>query len=280
MKQCLIYVRLIRPVHWLKNVLIFVPIFFGKHLFHIPTVLLGTEGFFLFSCVASGIYILNDFHDRNRDRLHPQKIHRPIAAGLVSCKTAVALSVILIIGGTTAGFVINSRFGLILLVYSLINEAYSLKLKHITPLDVFCVALGYFLRILAGSAISGIEVSRWLFLTSFFVALFIALTKRLGELNLCQNTSHRPVLQTYSPSYVLAASAISASASLVTFGLYCIEKGAFLVYTIILAAYGLMRYLLLVMNREGSEPIQLFLKDTQLQVVTLVFLTVMGWIIY
>ncbi len=276
----LAYLRLLRPVHWFKNVLLFVPIFFGKQLFHIPTLSLGVKGFFLFSCVASGIYILNDFHDRNRDKYHPQKALRPIASGLVSPGTAVVISLILIITGTALGFVINRQFGLILIVYSIINEAYSLKLKHITLLDVFCVALGYFLRILGGSAISGIEVSRWLFLTSFFVALFISLGKRLGELNLYSDISHRPALKSYSSYYIIAVSAVSASASLVTFGLYCIEKGTFPVYTTILAAYGLFRYLLLVMNREGSEPIQLFIKDVQLQLVTLIFILVMGWAIY
>ncbi|MEJ5301459.1 MAG: decaprenyl-phosphate phosphoribosyltransferase [Thermodesulforhabdaceae bacterium] len=275
------YVKLIRPVHWIKNGLVFAPIFFGKKLFVWQTFLCGIKAFALFSLVASGIYILNDLHDRHRDKYHPQKANRPLASGAVSTSTALFMSGILLISGVGLGFAFNKQLAVLIVVYILLSEAYSLKLKHIAPLDAICVAMGYLLRILAGSVASGIETSRWLFLTSFFVALFIALAKRLGELNIEDNTSHRPVLQSYSSGYLLAATSATASASLVTFALYTVEKGHHdLVYAVIPASYGILRYLLTITTRKGSEPIQIFLKDPQLQVATFVLLTVMGWIIY
>ncbi|MCX7823767.1 MAG: UbiA family prenyltransferase [Syntrophobacterales bacterium] len=274
------YLRLLRLSHWLKNCLIFVPIFFGKKIFHEPTLVSGIKGFLYFSLVASGIYILNDYHDRKRDRYHPEKALRPIAAGIVSVPIALSMAVGLLFSGLTLGFMANIHFGIILVVYILLSETYSLKLKHIAPLDVMCIATGYLLRILGGSTISGIEVSRWLFLAGFFVALFISLTKRLGELQLEQNYSHRITLSVYSADYILTASAISASAALVTFGLYSLERGGKFIYAVIPASYGLLRYLLVVTNRKGSEPIQIFLKDTQLQIVSFIFLVIIGWVIY
>lgn len=274
------YLKLLRVSHWLKNFLVFIPIFFGKKIFHEASVICGIKAFLLFSMVTSGTYILNDFHDRERDRYHPKKASRPIAAGTVSIPVVISLAIALIVGGSILGFFTNLYFGFVIAGYILLSEAYSLKLKHLAPLDVMCVSTGYLLRILGGSVISGIEVSRWLFLASFFVTLFISLAKRLGELHLGGNVSHRPTLSIYSANYLIAACAISASSALVTFGLYSIEKGGKFVYAVIPASYGLLRYLLIVMDRKSSEPIQIFLEDPQLQIVSFAFIAIIAWIVY
>lgn len=279
-QRLLPYIKLIRPIHWIKNGLVFAPIFFGKKLFVWQAFLCGVKGFLLFSFVASGIYILNDFHDRRRDKYHPQKANRPLASGAVSVPIALSMSALFLATGIGLGFFYSKRLGILFLVYACMSEAYSLKLKHIAPLDAICVAIGYLLRILAGATIAEIEVSRWLFMTGFFVALFIALAKRLGELSIEGNSSHRPALESYSYSYLLAATSTAAGASLVTFALYTVEKGQGLVYAVIPASYGILRYLLIIANRKGAEPIQLFLKDHQIQFAAFILLALMGWIIY
>lgn len=176
------FFQLLRVKHWVKNLFLFIPVFFAGDIFvykNYPSLLLG---FIAFCLVASAVYILNDFKDIEVDRKHPSKKERPLASGAVALKEGFILFILLLILSCGVAFYINTYFLIIVLTYFGLNIAYSLGLKHISILDILILAFGFVLRVIGGGLIVGVSVSEWLIIMVFLLAVFLGLAKRRDDI--------------------------------------------------------------------------------------------------
>ncbi len=257
---------LLRIHHWFKNILIFaVPFFAGQLL---QPKILGTTllAFISFSLAASAMYIFNDLMDVELDRQHPSKKHRLLAQGKVTKGEGVKLAVSLTIPSLLLAFFLPRKFLFILILYIAFSSIYSLGLKKVILLDIFLVAIGYLLRVLAGEGATGIPASSWLLITVFLMALLISLGKRRVELSTLglEASNHRPTLTNYSLDFLDQALLLTSASALITYVLYTVERGQGLAFTAIPAIYGILRYLQLLREDKGSDPIKTFFKDPHL----------------
>jgi len=170
-----------RPLQWSKNLFVLAALPFSKLLFDPVSVSRGLVAFLVFSLAASAVYLGNDVADRDRDRLHPVKSKRPIAAGTLKVPAAVVASGLLGLGSLGGALTLGARFTAILVLYLAINTLYSSGLKHLVILDVMAISLGFVLRVEAGATAIQVEVSTWLLLCTIFVSLFLAASKRVGN---------------------------------------------------------------------------------------------------
>jgi len=276
------WIRLIRLKHWIKNLLVFAPAFFAGKITNHSVLTLNCFCFISFCLGASGLYIINDICDLKHDRLHPQKKNRPLTSGEIGLKPALVVAIVFFIGSITLAVKIAPDFTYILLVYICLNLIYSFGLKHIGLLDVFCVSIGYLLRIIAGGIATDISVSPWLFMSAFFLALFITFGKRLNEIKVLKITASasRPSLNHYDEEYLMVCLSMAGGAALVMYALYTVEKGGSLIYTVIPAGYGIFRYCLLILKGKKGEPLEVFSDDVQLWLVSCLFLVQIVWVIY
>lgn len=259
----LVLIRLCRPTQWLKNLMIFFPPFLSGALFDNDFMARGIPAFVVFCLVSSSGYILNDLVDREKDRLHPRKMSRPLPSGALSTKAAAALAVLLLFAGLNLAVIATPyRFLLYLLMYLLVTTLYSLKVKEIPLLDVFLVATGFLIRLLAGGEAFAVTVSDWLFLTVFFLALFLSTGKRLTEkCNLGNDAElHRKSLAGYPDGFLDGAMYLTGGSVLVTYSMYTISRGQ-LLYTVPLCCFGLLRYILRIKSGETGDPTESLLKD-------------------
>lgn len=271
------YLKLLRPHQWVKSGFVFVGLLFG-HAWHdallVRSVLLAAAAFAL---AASAVYVLNDFTDRARDREHPEKRRRPLAAGLVSPQEALLLAGVCMLLALTLAFASAPAVLLIVAGYILLNVAYSLKLKHIVLLDVFVIAAGFMLRILAGTLGVGIAPSHWLLLCGLMLTLFLGFAKRRAELKALKalegrGNRHRKVLDDYDPQLLDQLIAICAANTIVSYSLYTVSAEtlamhgtAHLIYSVPFVAYGIFRYLFLLHRRAGGgDPATVLLRDGHL----------------
>src|SRR5690606_33315639 len=177
------YFGLIRIHQWIKNLFVFLPVFFSGQLFNKQQIFLSGIAFLLFSFTASAIYILNDYRDIELDKLHPEKKNRPLANGSVRKSTAILIFLLLIMAASMLMiFYANYKVISVVVLYFFMNVGYSLGLKHIAIIDVFIISIGFLLRVLAGGFITGIPITDWTILLTFSLALILALGKRRGEI--------------------------------------------------------------------------------------------------
>jgi 4-hydroxybenzoate polyprenyltransferase len=274
-------VRALRPQQWIKNGFVFLGMVFSgdwRDFGMLWRVLLAAMAFCLLS---SAVYLFNDLLDREQDRLHPVKRLRPIAAGLVTPKLAGGLIALLSGGGLWLGYLVSPACALILLAYLAQNLAYSKGLKRVVLLDVFIIALGFMLRILAGTWGVGIAPSNWLLLCGLLLTLFIGFGKRWAELAdvADQPGSFRPVLVNYNRELLNQFTGICAGGAIVTYGLYTLDPSTValhqtsnLIYTMPLVIYGIFRYLYLIHSGAGGDPSKLVVKDLHIAVTVLLWL--------
>ena len=266
--------ELLRTRHWFKNILVFsVPLFAGQ-LFQARILGASFLAFFAFSLAASAMYIFNDIMDMDLDKEHPSKSHRPLAQGKVTRTEGARLALLLITAALLMSLFLPGNFLMILVLYVLIIGIYSLGLKRVTLLDTFLIATGYILRVLAGQGATGIPASPWLLTTVFLMALLISLGKRRVELELLglQAHNHRPTLCNYTPGFLDNAILLTSTSTLITYILYTVERGQGLVFTTLPAAYGVLRYLQLLKEKRGGDPIETFFKDPHLLISGIILL--------
>ncbi len=253
--------RALRPRQWTKNFFIFAGLVFSQHLIDAVQVL-AVLGAFVVFCMASGcIYLFNDLVDLQRDRLHPLKSQRPLASGRLAVGVARwALAGLL---GLTVGlgYLLGLPFLTVILTYLAIQILYSLLLKRIVILDVFCIAAGFVLRVLAGAVVIQVDVSRWLVVCTLMVSLFLGLAKRRHELTLAGEdaTSHREVLAEYSPGLLDQLISVVTAATVLSYTLYTVDPETVakfgtgnLVLTVPFVLYGVFRYLYLIHMKGGG----------------------------
>jgi decaprenyl-phosphate phosphoribosyltransferase len=254
-------VTLLRPEQWTKNLFIVAPLFFTPPALSLASAAMVAAGVLSFSLLASAIYIVNDYLDREADRNHPTKARRPLAAGTVSVSVALALLILLLAGGFLLALWLSPAFAAVGAAYVAMNLAYSLRLKHVAIVDVLIIALSFVLRVLAGNVLIEVEPSAWILIVSGLLALFLALAKRRDDLVKSLNGEHRRSLAGYSQSFLDTAVAVVLGALLVTYMIYTTDRQVMaelgterLVYTVLFLIAGVLRYLqiTLVENRSGS----------------------------
>ncbi len=283
-------VRLLRPRHWIKNAFIFLPGTFGGRMLQLESLYTALLTFLSFSLLASSVYVLNDWTDRQEDRLHPLKRRRPIAAGLVSGPLALALGVSVLAGAAALAAFCGPAVLALEGVYLALNVAYSMGLKRAVILDVFAIAAGFVIRVWIGAAALDVAASHWLILCTFFLALFLGFGKRENELRLPEgaSTGHRAVLRDYSFELISQLNLVVLGATLLCYALYTVAPETVarfhtdrLVYSVPFVAYGLMRYLyLLRLKAEGGSPTDLLLRDRPLAACIVLWLVYCVAIVY
>jgi 4-hydroxybenzoate polyprenyltransferase len=274
---------------WIKNTFVLIPLVFDRQLFSIEPLIRTTIGFFLFCLVSSSVYLINDMMDVEADRKHPKKKSRPIASGALPISVAIIAAIILVSISIIGGYFLSRSFLPILLIYFLINLAYSLKLKHIPLLDVLIIAAGFVLRVAAGVSIIQVErFSPWLYVVTTVLALFFGLGKRRGELATIHqnNNEHRKVLDGYTIPLLDQLITIISATTLISYSLYTfsapnLPDNHAMMLTIPFAVYGIFRYLYLIqVKNEGGAPDELALSDRPLQITFLFFVVSVVIIIY
>ena len=276
------FLKLMRPHQWVKNAFVFVGLLFG-HAWAVPELLLGALAAFGGFCLtASAVYVINDYADRERDQVHPKKRHRPLASGRVTPAAALALAAGLALCGVALACLAGPVAGGLVALYAAMNLAYSFSLKNVVILDVFIIAAGFILRILAGTLGIGIAPSQWLLVCSLFLTLFLGFTKRRSELLSVGSDFiiHRKALLHYNPQLLDKMISVCATAALMGYSLYTMSPGTAklhgtenLIYTIPLVAYGMFRYLhLLHAKHAGGDTSRELVKDPHL------LGTVLAWI--
>jgi 4-hydroxybenzoate polyprenyltransferase len=279
-----------RPQQWVKNLLVLAPLLFAKGLGDTTKILEALLAFLIFCALSSGVYLLNDVLDLDKDRKHPIKSKRPIASGRLKVSTAVIVLVVIFLGALTAGFALNSRFGLAGLAYVLLNLGYSFWLKEMVILDVMIIAFGFVLRALAGALAIQVVISPWLILCTIMLSLFLAFCKRRRELELLADGArdHRPALKEYSVVFLDQMISITTASTVVCYSFYTISPEVeqklgthHLFVTIPFVLYGIFRYLYLVHQRgEGGNPASSLLTDRPLLTCVALWALVVAGILY
>jgi 4-hydroxybenzoate polyprenyltransferase len=274
-----------RPKHYLKNFLIFSPLVFGGVLFDSHYLLKGIYSFIAFSMVASAVYIFNDIQDKNQDRKHPKKKNRPIAAGLISVRSAFAFSLVLLIiaaifQGLAGWHLLSASF---LLFYLLINIGYSFGLKNLPIIDVAILSLGFVLRVLYGGYSVGIGVSKWLYLAVLAFSFYLGLGKRRNEIKI--NGQHtRKVNRHYNQDFLDKNMYVCFALTIVYYSLWAIDpaqqhKRMYLTIPIVLIIA--MLYSLTVESSDSDgDPINVLLGNKTLLILSLFYSGVVVLLIY
>ena len=280
----------LRPAQWVKNLLVFAALVFGHQAGDLAAVTLAGAAFLVFCAAASGVYLLNDIRDRASDQLHPLKRNRPIAAGIVSIPVAGAVAIKLMAAALVGAFFLDSMFFYAVLAFVVLQIGYSFGLKRIVIIDVFCVALGFVLRAVAGAYAISVEISPWLLVCSLTLALFLALSKRRHEVVLLEDRAedHRASLSHYTPYFLDQLIAVVTAATVMGYALYTLAPATVakfgthnLVFTLPFVIYGVFRYLYLVHQKQGGDnPTRVFLTDPALLLNTALWLAASAWIVY
>jgi 4-hydroxybenzoate polyprenyltransferase len=229
------------------------------------------------------VYILNDWRDRENDRIHPAKKDRPLASGAVSLPQAITAAVFLVAGSVAIVEGLGGEFWVLLLVYFLMNLGYTFYFKHLVILDILLISIGFVLRAISGAVVIGAAISAWLALCTFFLALFLVLNKRRNEMvALGENAvSHRQILADYSVTLLDQMIAIVTGLTIIAYSLYTLSPTTVqhfgtenLVYTVPFVVYGLFKYLHIVYKKDlGGKPEEILLRDRHIQ------LSILGWIV-
>jgi len=277
------YLKLARPHQWLKNGFIALPLFFGYQLTNAAAVVNVLVAIGVFCLISSSVYIMNDLSDIREDRKHPIKKNRPLAKGTLTKKQAILCIVFFVsIAFIASAYLLSYQIINILAIYALLNIFYTYRLKHIPIIDCICIAVGFVLRILIGGFAANVQVSQWLVVMTFLLALFLALSKRRDDLVLGRSGIHnvRKNLNGYNIEFVSAAMTVMASVLIVSYILYTISSevvalhGDQLYLTAVWVLIGVLRYLQITfVEKKSGAPTLVFFKDAFLQI------TVVSWFV-
>lgn len=273
-------ILLLRPHQYVKNLFIFAPLLFSFH-FVMDDIVNTAIAFVLFSLIASSIYVFNDLMDIEEDKKHPIKKFRPLASGHVGKSTAKLL--IMLLSGTSLVFAFFVNIGLfyVLAFYFLLNLAYSMKLKHITIVDIFIIAMGFVLRLFAGNSVLDTPLSMWIIIMTFLLALFLAVAKRRDDVLLSADGKEtRKNIDGYNLEFVNAIMVFMSGVIVVAYILYTVSSEViarlhteYLFLTAFFVILGIMRYMQITFVEENSaSPTKIVLKDRFLQLTILLWL--------
>ena len=284
------YVKLARPSHWTKNAFVFAPVIFSLKLLETREVIANIFAFVAFCVGSSAIYVFNDVHDRALDVNHPVKKNRPVASGKISVKSAWIFFIILLFVASALSVMVNLNVAMVVGAYVTMNVLYSLYLKSMVIIDVMVIAIGFILRIMAGSMATKVYLSSWILLTTFSISLFIGFAKRRHEIvSLGRNApNHRSVLLMYNKKFVDEMITATVTTTIVFYSLYTIDPSVVarlgtrnLICTVPIVIYGLFRYMYIVyVKSEGGDPVEVVTKDIGIISSVLVWFIVVVFFIY
>jgi 4-hydroxybenzoate polyprenyltransferase len=293
----------LRPIQWLKNLVVFAAILFSQELFIAEKFIPVLYTFIIFAAASSAMYLVNDLVDRPKDRLHFSKKLRPIAAGKLPTNLALSVSILLVFFSLSAAYYLSSYLFLIILIYLAIQVMYSLLLKNIIILDILAIAFAFMLRIFAGSLVVATPLSAWLILTTMMLALFLGIGKRRSELTLLggvQAPAHRKALLSYPITLLDGLAFMMSTATLITYSLFTfnapelaqreffahllprtLSSPKLLMATIPIVVYGVFRYLYLIFEKsEGESPERVFITDRPLLICVVFWLVTVAFFLY
>ena len=264
----------LRPEQWTKNLFLFAGVLFGARLLDVDAIGRAIAGFAVFCALSGVVYLFNDLADRAGDQRHPLKRLRPIASGRLSPATAFTAAFILALVALAAAIWLSATFAMFAGSYVALLVVYSIILKHLVIIDVLTIAAGFVLRAAAGAVVVFVPISHWLLVCMTLLALFLVLSKRRHELTLLGTdaTTHRPILEEYSPYLLDQMIAVVTASTLVAYSVYATSMETAerlgttrLGLTIPFVLYGIFRYLYLVhQKRAGGSPADLLLTDRPL----------------
>jgi len=277
------YFYLLRLHHWPKNAFIFIPAFFAGVLADWNLILILAQGFMSFGLVSSAVYIINDYRDRETDRLHPVKRNRPLASGRISETTSIILVLLLLAIAIPWGFFLSTAFGLSLIAYLVINVMYSMGLKNVAIVDTLIVSSGFLIRTVAGGWLAQVAISQWLVIMVFLLSYFLAMGKRRDDLVLFQQgqVPLRSSSKNYSIEFVNTVLSLLAGIIIVSYIMYTVSDevvnrlhSEHLYITSLFVFAGLIRFLqITIVEQRSGSPTRIFLTDVFIQ------LTLAGWIL-
>lgn len=279
-----------RPRQWTKNLAVFVALIFAQGFTDWSLLMISVSAFVVFCVLCGGIYILNDLVDIESDRRHPLKCKRPIASGSLGVGLSRWISIGTISVSTLGAFAISQLFGLVAVGYVALQIVYTFRLKHEVIIDTFCIAGSFFLRVIGGACAISVQVSPWLLVCTFFLSLFLALSKRRHEVVLLQGSAqeHRKVLRKYSVSLLDQMISVVTAGAVVSYSVYTLSPETVtrfgttnLVYTIPFVLYGVYRYFYLVhMKQQGGSPETALLTDKPLLINIILYSIVVAIVLY
>ena len=284
-------VKLIRVHQWVKNFFVFVPLLFSLHFFEKEYFLTTFFAFLVFCLASSSVYVINDIIDIEADRSHPLKKNRPLPSGKLSKTTALIIFsvLLLLIAISLSGF--NNYFMYSVVGFIILNSLYTFWLKHIVILDVFSIAAGFTLRVLAGAFVILVPISSWLLLTTMFISLFLGVMKRHSELTLTsegENSMSRKVLAQYSLNFADQMATVAAAGVIICYALYTVAPRTViifgtenLIYTTPFVVFGIFRYMYLEYKSGMAEnTTKLIATDIPMIVTVVLYAVVTVLIVY
>ena len=286
-------IKVARPTHWIKNIFVFLPIFFGGALLNTTEVVAAALTFMSFSLAASAIYCLNDIIDVDADRAHPVKCKRPIASGAITIPQAYGMMTVSLLLSIVLMFLLpegHAKSILVIIAYFVINVAYCLRLKEYAIIDVCIIASGFVLRILAGGYATGVHLSKWIVLMTFLLTLFLAFAKRRDDVLRMNTTGRAPRKNTsrYNLTFINQAITITGSVMVVSYVMYTVSPEIIaqfatdkLYLTSILVILAILRYLQIsVVDEKSGDPVKVALSDRATQLILLAWMLSFLIIIY
>lgn len=287
MKKVASYIKLMRPHHYIKNILIFLPLVFSKNIFNGSLLINVVIGAIAFSLMSSIVYILNDILDVEADKKHEKKKYRPIASGAVSIRNAIILAIILFILSILLNWYIKSSMVALCVFYGylLMNILYSVKLKHVPIVDVVILAFGFMLRVFYGSAITEIAISDWLYITILAFSFYMGLGKRRNEFRK-MGKDGREVLKYYNETFLTSNLYMCMALGIVFYSLWCVDVNASalgrinIIWTVPLVMIICMRYSLNIEGDSLGDPVDVILGDKLLIALAGIYSVVMFMALY
>ena len=279
-------IKVARPTHWMKNIFVILPVFFGGAILNTTQAISAALTFMSFSLAASAIYCLNDIIDVDADRAHNVKRHRPIASGAITIPQAYGMMTISLLASIVLMLLLpegQANTITVIITYFLLNVAYCLKLKEYAIIDVCIVASGFVLRILAGGFATGVQLSKWIVLMTFLLTLFLAFAKRRDDVLKMNETGRAPRKNTsrYNLTFINQAITITGTVMLVCYIMYTVSPEIIaqfgtdkLYLTSILVILALLRYLqIAVVDEKSGDPVKVVLSDRATQFI------LMAWVL-
>lgn len=292
------FLRLIRVHQWIKNVFVFVPLLFSLHLFDEDYFLTALYAFLVFCLASSAIYVINDLVDIESDRAHPVKRNRPLPSGAITKTTAIITASLFLVLVFWLMMYFNHEFVYLVIAFVVLNVLYSFWFKNIVLLDIFSIAAGFSIRVLAGAFVIQVPISSWLLLTTMFISLFLGVMKRRSELMLVTETNKqipetaeqksRRVLTQYSLNFADQMATVAATGVIVCYALYTVAPRTVtifqterLIYTTPFVVFGIFRFMYLeYINRKGENTTRTLATDMPMILNVLAYAVVTIFIIY
>jgi 4-hydroxybenzoate polyprenyltransferase len=279
------YIQLLRPKHWIKNLFVFAALLFSRNIDKLPSLAEAAWAFLCFCLTASAVYIFNDLIDMEKDRKHPRKCRRPLASGRIGRGEAILLLAAMLPAVVILPFLSSFSFGLVILIYLLNNLLYTVYLKNVVILDVMSIAAGFILRVAGGAIAIAVQISPWLILCTFLLALFLGFSKRRNELLVLEQDAqdHRLILGQYSLEFIDNMLSIVTASTLISYSMYTFfaSDEKYSMVTILFVLYGIFRYQYIIYNKkQGESPEEIVLSDKPMLINIILWILVSTAILY